>query len=94
MISVRHDSHGETALVDTLRHRISIFMERVMMINLTRCQNQSQICSKQWYELDDQEQEALISLRDVRNFNMRQNRDDSTQKAEAVQVAQKNLSMS
>ena len=24
-------------------------------------------CSKQWYELDDQEQEALISLRDVRN---------------------------
>ena len=37
-----------------------------MMINLTRFQNQSQICSKQWYELDDQEQEALISLRDVR----------------------------
>ena len=56
----------ETALVDTLRHHISIFMERVMMNNLTRFQNQSQICSKQWYELDDQEQEALISLRDVR----------------------------
>ena len=94
MFSVRQETQRETALVDTLRHRISIFMERVMMNNLTRFQNQSQICSKQWYELDDQEQEALISLRDVRNFNMRQNRDDSTQKAEAVQVAQKNLSMS
>ena len=52
-------------------------------------------CSEQWYELDDQEQEALISLRDARrNFNMRQNRDDSTQKVEAVQGAQENLSMS
>ena len=33
----------ETALVDTLRPRISIFMETVMMIKLTRFQNQSQI---------------------------------------------------
>ena len=51
-------------------------------------------CSEQWYELDGQEQEALISLRmHERNFNMRQNR-DSTRKVEAVQGAQENPSMS
>ena len=49
----------------------------------------------QWYELDGQEQEALISLRmHERNFNIRQNRDDSTRKVEAVQGAQENPSMS
>ena len=43
MISVRQETERETALVDTLRPRISIFMETVMMIKLTRLQNQSQI---------------------------------------------------
>ena len=43
MISVRQETERETALVDTLRPRISIFMETVMMIKLTRFQNQSQI---------------------------------------------------
>ena len=43
MISVRQETERETALVDTLRARISIFMETVMMIKLTRFQNQSQI---------------------------------------------------
>ena len=43
MISVRQETERETALVDTLRHRISVFMETVMMIKLTRFQNQSQI---------------------------------------------------
>ena len=57
MISVRQETERETALVDTLRPRISIFLETVMMIKLN--------CSEQWYELDGQEQEALISLRDA-----------------------------
>ena len=43
MISVRQETERETALVDTLRPEISIFMETVMMIKLTRLQNQSQI---------------------------------------------------
>ena len=43
MISVRQETERGTALVDTLRPRISIFVETVMMINLTRFQNQSQI---------------------------------------------------
>ena len=43
MISVRQETERETALVDTLRPRISIFMETVMMIKLTQLQNQSQI---------------------------------------------------
>ena len=43
MISVRQETERETALVDTLRPRISIFMETVMMNKLTRLQNQSQI---------------------------------------------------
>ena len=43
MISVRQETERETDLVDTLRHQISIFMETVMMIKLTRFQNQSQI---------------------------------------------------
>ena len=43
MISVRQDTERETALVDTLRPRISILMETVMLTKLTRFQNQSQI---------------------------------------------------
>ena len=43
MISVRQETERETALVDTLRPRISICMETVMIIKLTRLQNQSQI---------------------------------------------------
>ena len=46
MISVRQETERETALVDTLRPRISIFMETVMMIKLTRFQNQSQIVQR------------------------------------------------
>ena len=60
---MRQETERETALVETLRPRISIFMETLMMIKLTRFQNQS---SEQWCELDGQEQEALISLRDAR----------------------------
>ena len=43
MISVRQETERETALVDTLRPRISISMETVMMTKRTRFQNQSQI---------------------------------------------------
>ena len=43
MISVRQETERETALVDTLRPRISIFMETVVMTKLTGFQNQSQI---------------------------------------------------
>ena len=43
MISVRQEIERETALVDTLRHQFSIFMETVMMIKLTQLQEQSQI---------------------------------------------------
>ena len=43
MISVRQETERETVLVDTLRPRISIIMETVMMIKLIRFQNQSQI---------------------------------------------------
>ena len=50
-------------------------------------------CSEQWYELDGQEQEELLEMHE-RNFNMRQNREDFTQKVEAVQGAQENPSMS
>ena len=64
MISVKQETERETALVDTLRPRISISMETVMMTKRTGFQNQSQIV--QWYELDGQEQEALISMRDAR----------------------------
>ena len=42
-ISVRQETERETALVVTLKPRISIYMETVMMIKLTRLQNQSQI---------------------------------------------------
>ena len=43
MISVKQETERETALVDTLRPRISISMETVMMTKWTGCQNQSQI---------------------------------------------------
>ena len=43
MISVRQETERETALVDTLRPRISISMETVMMIKRTGFQNLSQI---------------------------------------------------
>ena len=66
MISVRQETERETALVDTPRPRISIFMETVMMIKLDTMSESESNCSEQWYELDGQEQEALISLRDAR----------------------------
>ena len=43
MVSVRQETERETALVDTLRPRISIFMETVMMTKRTGFQKQSQI---------------------------------------------------
>ena len=45
MISVKQETERETVMVDMLRPRIFIFMETVMMImiKLTRFQNQSQI---------------------------------------------------
>ena len=42
MISVRQETERETVLVDTLRPRISIFMETVMMTRRTGFQNESQ----------------------------------------------------
>ena len=65
MISVRQETERETALVDTLRHRIPIFMETDDDQADTIAESESN-CSEQWYELDGQEQEALISLRDAR----------------------------
>ena len=64
--SVKQETERETALVGTLRPRNSIFMETVMMTKRTGFQNQSQIVQSKWYELDGQEQEALINLRDAR----------------------------
>ena len=43
MISVRQETERVTALVDTVKPRISICMETVMVIKLTQLQNQSQI---------------------------------------------------
>ena len=43
MISVKQETERETALVDTLRLRISISMETVMMTKRTGFQNQSRI---------------------------------------------------
>ena len=43
MTSVRQETERETALVDTLRPRISILMETVMMTKRRGFQNQSQI---------------------------------------------------
>ena len=52
-------------------------------------------CSEQWYELDGQEQEALISLRDARKkLQHAKNREYFTPKVEAVQGAQENPLMS
>ena len=66
MISMRQETERETALVDTLRPRIYIFMETVMMIKLTRFPESESNCLEQWYALDGQEQETLISLRGAR----------------------------
>ena len=60
------ETERETALVDTLRPRISFFMETVMMTKRTGFPESESNCSEQWYELDGQEQEAQISLRDAR----------------------------
>ena len=66
-----------------------------MMIKLTRFQNRSQIVQSCRYELDGQEQEALISLRDARKKLQHATKSkDSTQKVESVQGAQENPSMS
>ena len=43
MISVRQETQRETALVDTLRPRISISMETVMVTKRTGFQNQGQM---------------------------------------------------
>ena len=66
MISVRQETQRETALVDTLRPRVSIFMETVNDDQADTTSESESNCSEQWYELDGQEQEALISLRDAR----------------------------
>ena len=52
--------------MDTLRPRISIFMETVTMDQADTISESESNCSQQWYELDGQEQETLISLRDAR----------------------------
>ena len=95
MISVRQETERETALVDTLKLRISIFMETKMMIKLTRFQNQSQnvqSSGSSWMTKN----KRLWSVWEMheRNFNMRRNRENFTQKVEAVQGAQENPSMS
>ena len=52
-------------------------------------------CSESWYDLDADEQKALIRLRmHERNFNMRQRREASAQKVGAVPGIQENPSMS
>ena len=51
MISVKQEIERETYADDDQESKIS--------------ESESN-CSEQWYELDDQEQEALISLRDAR----------------------------
>ena len=57
MISRKQETERKIVLVDMLKPRIAISMETVIMTKRTGFQN---------YELDGQEQEALISLRDAR----------------------------
>ena len=66
MISVRQETERETALVDTLRPRISIFHGNSDDDQADTISESESNCPEQWYELDGQEQEALISLRDAR----------------------------
>ena len=65
MISVRQET-ARDRLVGTLRPRISIFMENSDDDQADTTSESESNCSEQWYELDGQEQEALISLRDAR----------------------------
>ena len=66
MISGKQETERETVLADTLRPRISIFMETVMMIKLTGFPIQSQIVQNNGTSWMAKEREALISLRDAR----------------------------
>ena len=66
MISVKQETERETALVDTLKLRISNLDGDSDDDQEDRISESESNCSEQWYELDGQEQEALISLRDAR----------------------------
>ena len=66
MISVKQETERETALVDTLKPRISNLDGDSDDDQEDRISESESNCSEQWYELDGQEQEALISLRDAR----------------------------
>ena len=66
MISVRQETERETALVDTLKApNFHLHGNSDDDQDDTISESESN-CSEQWYELDGQEQEALISLRDAR----------------------------
>ena len=66
MISVRQETERETALVDTLRPRISHLHGNSDDDQSDTISESESKCSEQWYELDSEEQEALISPRDAR----------------------------
>ena len=66
MISVRQETERETALVDTLRPPNFHLHGNSDDDQADTTSESESNCSEQWYELDGQEQEALISLRDAR----------------------------
>ena len=66
MISGKQEIERETALVDMLKPRISISDGDSDDEQEDRISESESNCSEQWYELDGQDQEALISLRDAR----------------------------
>ena len=66
MTCEKQETQRETALEDTLRPRISISVERVMMTKRTGFQNRSRIAQIMVRSDDAQEHEAPISLRGAR----------------------------
>ena len=66
MFSVKQETEPETALVDTLKPPNFHLDGDSDDDQEDRISESESNCSEQWYELDGQEQEALISLRDAR----------------------------
>ena len=63
MISGKQGTERETALVDTPNFHLDGDSDDDQEDRISESESN---CSEQWYELDGQEQEALISLRDAR----------------------------
>ena len=94
MISGKHEIERETALVDMLKPRNFHVDGDSDGDQEDRTSESESHFSEQWYELDGQDLEALMSLRDARKKLQRRSQEDSTQQAVAVPGAQENPSMS